>query len=109
MTRSTHTIELDDLDGCLQLTEDADTDSWPGASIELEVRWHPAEPDVGIFSPQSELDRVTYWLDSVSYADEDQFVADLYLAIGEDIEESQDELKEMISNRIENEELENEQ
>lgn len=104
---SNHTIELDDLDGYLTLTDDADTDSWPGASIELEVKWHPAEPDVGIFGEQSEIVRVHYWLGSTSYTDEDEFVADLYLAIGEDIEEGQDELAEMIRSRIDNEELEN--
>lgn len=102
---STHELEFDDLPGHLTLLDHADCDNWPGASVELDVVFHPAEPDVGVFEAQPEIVGETYWLGSVSYRDETEFVKALYAAIGDQIEESEQCLLEMIRSRIENEEL----
>ena len=102
-----HTIELDDLSDHVTLTEDADSSEWPAARIDLTVRWNPAERDVGIMSDWPEITRVVCVLDGEAFKDQAEFVAALYQRIGDDIEESQDALAELIENRIENEELGN--
>lgn len=107
MARTEQTIYLDDLSDHLQLTDEGASASWPrDAEIVLDVRWHPAEPDVGIMSEYGEIDGVTYYLDrNTKFTDEDEFVAALYAVIGEWCEEGPDAIKSMVANRIENEEL----
>lgn len=103
----THEIPLDDLSDHLQLTDEGANASWPSnIRIDLEVRWHPAEPDVGIFTSQAEILDETYYLNGVSYADQREFVDALYTVIGEWCEEGPDEIASMLTARVENEELE---
>lgn len=101
-----HTIDLSDLSDHVTLAEDADTDSWPSMTIELTLKWNSAEPDVGIMSDYADITKVDYSLDGEWFTDKPAFIQELYNRIGDDIEESQDALAELISNRIENEELE---
>lgn len=103
---SNHEIEFDDLPGHLTLLDHADTDNWPGASVELDVVWYPAEPDVGLFEPMPEIVGEHYWLGSESFTSDEAFVAALYKAIGHEIEETEQCLLDMIRSRIANEELE---
>lgn len=104
---TTTTIHLDDLSDHLQLTDEGANATFPTeVSIELEIKWYPAEPDVGIFSEQPEIVGTDYYLDGERFTDERKFVEALYLVIGEWCEEDQDAVAEMIASRIDNEELE---
>lgn len=102
---SNHTIELDDLKDHLQLTDEGEDATWPEPRIELTVKWHPAEPDVGIFHNQPELTKVAYELDGEWFDQEAAFVAALYERISEFCTEGPDEIAGMIAARIENEDF----
>lgn len=104
---SEHIINLDDLSDHLTLTDDGADAEWPtDIEIRLDVKFHPPEPDVGLFTSSPEITSTTYVLGDEQFAREDDFVDALYLVIGEWCEEDADEIAELIANRIENEELE---
>lgn len=73
---------------------------WPGMSAELRVKWHAAEPDVGIFEKQPEVVSMTFWLDSDTFTDEDAFAAAVYAAIGEEIEETAEAVTKAIRDQV---------
>lgn len=109
-TRSTITIYLDDLSDHVTLTDEGADAQWPTeVEVELDIKWYPAEPDVGIFSEQPEIVGTDYYLDGERFTDERKFVEALYQLVGEWCEEDQDALAELIANRIDNEELENDE
>ena len=51
---------------------------WPSMHVDIEYRFHSAEPDVGIFSEQLEVTSATYFLDDVTYTTDDAFAAAVY-------------------------------
>lgn len=106
---STHTIKLDDIRDHLTIVSDDEGAEWPEPYIEVTVRWHAPEPDVGIFSAQAEIMQVSYYLDSnppVRTDDQDAFCLALHKWIGDWIAEGPADLAELLDNRIENEEFE---
>ena len=96
----TATIEIDDLENDLSCLPDADVASWPVIEILIDYTTHPAEPDVGIFTEQIEIQRITYTLDGVDYSDEAAFIAALYERLAGDIEDDEAALRAKISARI---------
>lgn len=80
--------------------EDEISSEWPSLSVELTMRWHPAEPDVGIFEAQPELAKVLYFLDGDTYADEDSFVSAVYARIGDEIEETVEAVAKAIRDQV---------
>lgn len=106
-TTTTETIELDDLKDYFQLTDEGADAEWPDARMEVTVRWHPAEPDVGIFSEQADVGDVDYVLDGEYFSDQAGFVDALYALIGEWIEEGPDQVAAVLDRILDEEEFEN--
>lgn len=102
MARTTQTVEIDFSDHIGETSFDADPATWPTASMELDVRWHPAEPDVGIMSEEAELVGASYSWQGEWFTDDSAFAAAVYSTIGEDIEMGEDGLLALIR-KIENE------
>ena len=73
---------------------------WPALSVELTLKWHPAEPDVGIFSSQPEITSITYFLDGDTFTDEATFVSAVYERIGDEIEDTIEAVAKVIRDQI---------
>lgn len=73
---------------------------WPSMEVEMTVRWHPAEPDVGIFSSQPELSSIAYYLDGTRYLKEDEFVDAVYALISDEIEETREAVAKAINEQV---------
>ena len=96
---STHEFEFDAFEDNFSLAVDEASD-WPSLSVELTVRWHAAEPDVGIFDKQPEIVKALYFLDGETFSDEDAFVAAVYDRIGDEIEETVEAVAKVIRDQI---------
>tara|TARA_B100000678_G_scaffold287994_2_gene295593 strand:+ start:5241 stop:5594 length:354 start_codon:yes stop_codon:yes gene_type:complete len=93
------------LDWC-QSDEEVETacSNLVGADITIKYRLHPAEPDVGIDSPQPELVLVTYDLDW-EFTTHDALVFATHLkqnVLHDTCHETAEDLADMFTNRIEN-------
>ena len=86
---SAHTIDLTDI---LTTTDcfEGDASAWSPLEVELEVRWHPAEPDVGIFSKQPEVTKIAYNFDGEWFDSEDDAAKAIVALLGFEIDEDQD-------------------
>jgi hypothetical protein len=96
---STHEFEFDAFEDNFSLAVDEASD-WPSLSVELTLKWHPAEPDVGIFSSQPECVKVLYFLDGETFSDEDAFAAAVYDRIGDEIEETVEAVAKVIRDQV---------
>lgn len=96
---STHEFEFDAFEDNFSLAVDEASD-WPALSVELTLKWHPAEPDVGIFSSQPEITSITYFLDGETFTDEATFVSAVYDRIGDEIEETVEAVAKVIRDQI---------
>ena len=73
---------------------------FPEMNVEMTVRWHGAEPDVGISTSYPELENVTYYVGGTSYQDVDAYAAAVYALISEEIEESVDAVLAAIKEKV---------
>lgn len=96
---STHEFEFDCFQDNFSLAVDEPSD-WPSLSVELTLKWHPAEPDVGIFSSQPEITKVLYFLDGETFTDEDAFAAAVYAVIGDEIEDTVEAVTKVIRDQV---------
>lgn len=85
------TVEIDLTDHLADYDGDADTSAWT-ASIELNVRWFPAEPEIGIFESQGEVTSAIYEWQGEHFTDDAAFASAIYSSIGQDIEIGEDAL-----------------
>lgn len=106
MSTTDHTIHLDDLADHVTLTDEGCDATFPSdVTIDLRVKWYPPEPDVGIDYSQPDIVGTSYTLNGQSFTDQAKFAEELYLIIGEWIEEDLDTLVEMLDNCVDNEDL----
>ena len=96
---STHEFEFDAFEDNFSLAVD-EVSNWPSLSVELTLKWHPAEPDVGIFSSQPEITSITYFLDGETFTDEATFVSAVYARIGDEIEDTIEAVAKVIRDQI---------
>lgn len=101
---STQEFEFDAFEDNFDLATGDDT-VWPSMSVELTVKWHPAEPDVGIFDKQAEVIRTTYCVVDSSgegsiYSDEGAFVDAVYAIISDWIEDTRETVAKVIRDQV---------
>jgi hypothetical protein len=93
----TQTFEFDDFGDEFTATDPSDElPAWPVMSATFTFKFHPPEPDVGIDYEQLEVTETTFAIDGKDVKDQDAFVASVYQAIGEDIEEGE----EFVADRV---------
>ena len=73
---------------------------WPALSVEVLYKVHPPEPDVGIFSNQPEITKITYFLDGETFTDEDTFCAAVYDRIGDEIDATVEAVAKVVRDQI---------
>ena len=93
-------FDPDDFSGEFTLEDDADPSEWPEMEVEIDYKLHSPEPDVGIFHAQPEVTDIRYVVDGVTFGSEKEFVAVIYAAIGDQIEEGQDFVAEKVAAQI---------
>lgn len=96
---STHEFEFEAFQDNFTLAVDEPT-AWPEIRVELTVKWHPAEPDVGIFSKQAELTDQVIYVDGVAFGTEDEAAAAFYALHADEIEETQEAVSKVIRDQI---------
>lgn len=100
-----HTITVDDLMDHCSITVD-EPSNWPVIDVELTYKTHPPEPDVGIFGVQIEVTKVIYTLDGVEFNDLQALAEAFHERVANETDETVQGIRDMISNRIDNEEAE---
>ena len=100
MPSTSFAFDPDDFSGEFTLEDDADPSEWPEMEVEIDYKLHSPEPDVGIFHAQPEVTSVRYLVDGIVFATEAEFVAVIYEAIGDEIEEGQDFVADKIAAQI---------
>lgn len=101
------TIPLTDAikDG-LTLTDEGADATWPNVSAELNIRWSPPEPDVGIFFAIPDIIGTTWFIDGEAFTDDDTFFAELHDRLGDFYEEGEDGIRRVTDQAINDAELE---
>lgn len=101
---SAHDFEFEEFHENFTLTVDEPGDDWPQLWLTMELVWHAAEPDVGIFSQQSEIRDLAYLMDRGNYtehfASEDAFAFAIYDLIGDEIEETAEDIIKIVRKQI---------
>ena len=88
---NTKTFEFDDFGDEFTASDPSEElPAWPSLEAEFSFKFHPAEPDVGIDYEQLEVVDVKFSIDGQPCKDQAAFVAEVYSAICEDIEEGVD-------------------
>lgn len=71
-------------------------ESWPELSVNMVYIMHHAEPDVGIFEAQPDVQKATFFIEETEYDDFDLFVEAVYVIIGSDIEDSEEDVANVL-------------
>jgi hypothetical protein len=97
----TETFTFDDFEDQFQLEASKDIIAqWPEMSVEFEYKFYPAEPEIGIFSRQLEINDTKYFFDNVSFGTDAEMAEAVYAHIESDIEEGENDVLREIRAQI---------
>lgn len=100
MARDSFGFDPEEFSDELTLGEDADPTAWPPMEAEVEFKFHGPEPDVGIFGNQLEVVQWTFSFGDVKCSSEEAFVAIVYNAICDQIEDDEATIARVIAAQI---------